>query len=248
MISFFFKRKPKVYGEIIPITADMHSHILPGIDDGCDTFEQSVELVKKFIAKGYKKLIATPHIMSDFYRNTPEIIHEKADQLRDIIQTEGLNIEIEAAAEYYIDEGFIKKLEQGEKLLSFGSKKYVLFETSYINPSPYFKYVVFALKTQGYIPVLAHPERYVYLFDDFKTLEEMYESGVLLQININSLAGYYSKHAQHLAEKLIERQMIAFAGSDCHNIRHAQVMEGAMKLPYYQSALSVGLLNNTLLT
>jgi tyrosine-protein phosphatase YwqE len=246
MISLFFKKKPKVYGDIVPINVDMHSHILPGIDDGCKTFEQSVELVKTFINKGYKKLITTPHVMGDYYRNTPEIIQEKVDQLRDIVKTSGLDIEIEAAAEYYLDESFLERIEKNEKLLSFGRKKYVLFETSYINPSPYFKHVVFSLRTQGYTPVLAHPERYVYLFNDFPALEEMYESGVLLQVNVNSLTGYYSKQSQMIAEKLIEQQMVAFVGSDCHNEKHARVMEAAMSRPHYQTALSLGLLNNTL--
>jgi tyrosine-protein phosphatase YwqE len=245
MISIF-RRKPKVYGEIVPITVDMHSHLLPGIDDGCQNFEQSVALVKFFKAQGYQKLILTPHIMGDFYQNTPEIIFDKLAQLREILHIQGIEMELEAAAEYYLDESFIARLEKGEELLSFGSKKYVLFETSYINPTPYLNYVIFTLISQGYTPVLAHPERYVYLFDDFKKLEEIHEKGALLQINMNSLAGYYSKQAQKVAEKLIDSQKVSFLASDCHHDKHARVMLGVRDLPYYKSGISLGLLNNTL--
>ena len=244
MISLF-KRKIESYGSIMPLNVDMHSHLLPGIDDGVETYEQSVEVIKKFIELGYKKLIITPHIMGDFYRNTPEIILDKLDKLNDIIHQLGLDIELEAAAEYYLDESFIERLQKGERLLSFG-KKYVLFETSYMNASPHLTQAVFMMQSQGYKPVLAHPERYVYLFNDYSKLHEWNEIGLLFQVNINSLSGYYSKPSKVLAEKLIDNKMVHFLGSDCHGDRHLKPMKDAREGSYYTKALKLDLLNNTL--
>ena len=224
----------------------MHSHLLPGIDDGVENYEEAVEVIRKLMAAGYKKLITTPHIMGDFYKNTPEIIYDKLDKLRDIAATMGLDVELDAAAEYYLDEWFVRKLKTDEPLMSFGKKKYVLFETSYMNASPYFDLVVFSLKSKGYTPVLAHPERYVYLFDKPEKLRQMYDTGVLFQININALSGYYSRASQKIAEKLIDNNMLAFLGTDCHGRRHLKHLEKARKTEAYKRALHADLLNNSL--
>lgn len=246
MISLF-RRKTKSYGNVLPLTVDMHSHLLPGIDDGCKTFDESIELIKELIDLGYKKLICTPHIMGDFYRNTPEIILNKLDQLTDIIQQLGLPIELSAAAEYYLDESFIKRIENEEQLLCFGEKKYVLFETSYMNASPYIDQVIFILFSLGYTPILAHPERYVYVFDNYDELHRLYDKGVLFQVNINSLSGYYSKPSKKIAEYLIDNQMVHFFGTDMHGERHLQSLKKSRETEHYLKALSQGVLNNQLL-
>ncbi|TAF32901.1 MAG: capsular biosynthesis protein [Cytophagales bacterium] len=247
MLSLF-KRKFKLYGNILPVSVDMHSHLLPGIDDGCKTFDESVELIKKFIKLGYKKLIVTPHIMGGFFPNTPEIIYQKLDQLRDIVSELGLDIQLEAAAEYYLDEHFMKLLQQPEPLMSFGKEKYVLFETSYMNASPYLDAAIFELQSKGYKPVMAHPERYVYLFEDHNLLYDLVEKGVHLQVNANSLAGYYSKPAQKIAQTLIIDKVVSFLGSDCHGQRHFDSLLKARETDYYYRALQHGLLNNSLLS
>ncbi len=226
----------------------MHSHLLPAIDDGVENYDQAVKAVQELVAQGYKKLITTPHIMGDFYRNTPEIIYDKLDKLQNILDTMGIEVEIEAAAEYYLDESFVRKLENQEPLLCFGEKKYLLFETSYINASPYLEHVVFMMQSQGYTPVLAHPERYIYLFENYEKLPELRRKGVHLQININSLVGYYSKASQMIAERLIDDQLISFMGTDCHGMRHIKHLKNASKRNYFRRALSGELLNNTLLS
>lgn len=246
MLSLFKKKKIE-QSPTATIQVDMHSHLLPAIDDGSKDMEQSVALVKTFVEMGYKKLITTPHIMSDFYRNTPEIIHDKLDKLNDILKSLHLDIEIAAAAEYYLDEGFVDKIEKKETLLSFDEKKkYLLFETSYMNASPHFDYAVFSLQSQGYQPVLAHPERYAYLFDSFEKLKKWYDKGILFQLNINSLSGYYSSSSKNIAEKLIDNKMVNFIGSDCHNEKHLNVMKQILGMTYYKKALKLDLLNHTL--
>lgn len=113
------------------LDVDLHSHFLPGIDDGVASFEEAIKTLTFFINRGYKKVITSPHIMSDYYKNTPEIIYNKLEELKLKVKENNLNIQVEAAAEYYLDEGFVEKLKKGEKLLTFGSN-YLLFETSYL--------------------------------------------------------------------------------------------------------------------
>ncbi len=246
MIFSLFKRKKNSTEYVSPLTVDMHSHLLPGIDDGSADFDQSIALIQKFVELGYKKLIMTPHVMGDFYKNTPEIIVDKLDKLTDIVKNLGLPIELGAAAEYYLDESFMERLDKQEKLLSFGDQ-YVLFETSFMNSSPYIDTAVFQLQSLGYKPVLAHPERYTYFFENTTKLYELQERGVHLQVNLNSLAGYYSKPSKLIAEKLIADRKVSFLGSDCHGERHLAVLQQVKATEYYKKALSLDLLNHTLL-
>lgn len=245
MISLF-RSKKMTYGTVSPITVDMHSHLLPGIDDGAENFEQAVEMLRAFEKLGYKKLIITPHIMGDHYRNTPEIIFNKLDQLADIATQLGIDLHLEAAAEYYLDEFFVQKLANREQLLTFG-ERYLLFEISFINYSPYLESAVFMMLSNGYKPVLAHPERYPYLYGKFYKLEELHVKGVLMQINSASLAGYYGPEARAVAERLIENRMVSFIGSDCHRNRHLEFHRKAQTSESYLKALNSNLiLNNRL--
>ncbi|HEX8545663.1 MAG TPA: CpsB/CapC family capsule biosynthesis tyrosine phosphatase [Cytophagaceae bacterium] len=247
-MNFFglFNKKKEEESTLTPILVDMHSHLLPGIDDGSESLEDSINLIKEYIGMGYKKLITTPHIMGDFFKNTPEIIREKLALLNAAVNKEGLDIKIEAAAEYYLDEWFLEKLNNEEPLLTFG-ENYVLIETSYLNEHPRLNETIFLLKAKGYWPVLAHPERYTYLYNDFKKYQEIYDRGISFQLNINSLAGYYSKTAQAIAIKLVEREMISFAGSDCHSMKHLDVLKKTRLSKEYKKLQSLYLLNNSLL-
>lgn len=227
------------------IHTDIHSHLLPAIDDGSKTYEESIDLLKEFIALGYQKVITTPHIMSDFYRNTPEIIHSKLNRLRNKIKEHQLEIEVDAAAEYYMDDWFIHQVNKKAPLLTFG-ENYLLFETSFMNKPNQFFDVLFKLQTQGYKPVMAHPERYTYLQNDFELAKKIHKQGVILQLNLNSLEGYYGKPAQKLAEKLIDNKMISFAGSDCHGKRHIESLGRVQRKKYYQKLQHLTLINNQL--
>lgn len=222
---------------------DIHSHLLPAIDDGSKSYEESITLLKRFISLGYKKVITTPHIMSDFYRNTPEIIQSKLQKLREKIRENKLEIQVEAAAEYYMDDWFIRQVNKKEPLLTFDDR-YLLFETSFMSKPKQFFEVIFKLQTQGYKPVMAHPERYTYLQGNFDLAEKIHSKQILLQINLNSLDGYYGKSAQKLAEKLIDKGMVSFAGSDCHGERHMACLEKVQKKKYYQKLKKLSMMNN----
>jgi protein-tyrosine phosphatase len=224
------------------IEVDMHSHVLPGLDDGADSLEKSLEMVAAFLRLGYRKLILTPHIMGDFYKNNPRNIQEKLSLLKQAVQEKGWEIDLACAAEYYLDEWFLEKVNGPEPLLSFGDQ-YVLFETSYINEALNFKEAVFALQSAGYKPVLAHPERYTYLHDRFEELVKMRTSGVLFQLNLLSLSGYYSERARRVAEKLVDQKLVDFVGTDAHHVRHLQGLTKTAASPYFKKVLDLPLQN-----
>jgi tyrosine-protein phosphatase YwqE len=245
-MSIFKIFKSKAPEPLNHVLVDMHSHILPGIDDGADTLDDSLEIVNGLISFGYKKAITTPHIMGDFFKNTPEVIHAKLQLVRDHLKKNNVDFQIEAAAEYYLDEMFMDKLNNEEKLLTFGDN-YLLFETSYINEPAFLPEAIFKLKSLGYRPVLAHPERYTYLYSGFKKFEEMFEKDIIFQININSISGYYSKGAQKFVRNLIDSNMIQFIGTDAHSQRHIEALKKSRREKYYKKLLELNLLNNSLL-
>lgn len=206
------------------LKTDMHSHLIPGIDDGSKTMEESIELVKRLAGYGLKKIITTPHIMSEYYRNTPEIINMGLEDLRKAVIQEGISIEIEAAAEYYMDEIFLEKVKDGEKMLTFGGN-YILVETGFINKPQMLLDIIFHLEMAGYKPILAHPERYQYLIMDKKLQEDLFERKLLFQVNLLSFTGFYSKQVKDFGETLVEKGVVALLGTDCHNERYLTMLE-----------------------
>ena len=242
MFHWFKKKK---ITQASPLTTDLHSHLLPGIDDGVETLEQAEEIILHFKQLGYTKLITSPHVMSDAYRNTSEGILAKLAELKHYLQSKGIAITIEAAAEYYLDETVMEMLETGKPMLTFGAK-YLLFETNFLNEPLNLKEFIFLANSRGYKPVLAHPERYLYLQQNWDKLQDLLDRGVLFQLNISSITGYYSKAVQVTATKMIDKGWVHFLGSDCHTFQHVKLVEAARHTKYYQKALSLPLLNSTL--
>jgi protein-tyrosine phosphatase len=240
----------KLAQPLASLGADMHSHLLPGLDDGAETLAHSLELLRELRALGFRKLIMTPHIMGDFYKNTPTTIRAALADLQQAAVEAGLgDVALECAAEYYLDEWLSQKIINGTELLSFGGEhRYLLFETSYMNEPFNLPHTIFALKAAGYQPVLAHPERYTYLYGRFSEIEKLKkEYGVLLQLNLNSLAGYYSPHARRVAEQMIDGGLVDFVGTDTHHLRHtAALASKTVASPYFHKLLALPLLNNTL--
>jgi tyrosine-protein phosphatase YwqE len=239
----WFRRKNVVSEN--PIRTDIHSHLLPGLDDGVQSFEDAEEIILRFIRAGYQKLITTPHIMSDAYRNTPAGIRSKLAELTKHLNTKNISIQIEAAAEYYLDEAFIKSVELDQEILTFG-KRFLLFETNFMTEPLHLKEFIFMATTKGYQLVLAHPERYIFLQNNLAKAEDLINRGVYFQLNTSSLTGYYSREAQRTAYKLIDKGWVHFVGSDCHSLQHIHLLEEAQTSRYYQKALTLPLLNNGL--
>lgn len=215
--------------DMAALGTDMHSHVIPGIDDGARTIEDSLDMLRGMVALGFTKVITTPHIMSDGYPNTPAIIREGLEKVRTAAQAAALPIQIEAAAEYYLDEQFDRYLEEG--LLCFGGeKRYVLFETSYVSKPLALRNALFRMQSQKYTPVMAHPERYQYHWqkDGLESIRELREGGVLMQVNTGSFAGRYSKQAAVLARQLVKEELVDFLGTDMHRVQQAQTLEQAL--------------------
>lgn len=242
----WLKKKKDPEFNFSSVGTDMHSHILPGIDDGAKNINDSLLLANRFKDLGYKKLIATPHIMADYFRNTPDSIQKSLDILREGLLKNNIDLEVSAAAEYYLDETFESKIEKKE-VLTFGDKKYLLFELSYINAPHNLFEVIEKIQNAGYQPVLAHPERYPYYYGAIENYQQIKERGCLLQLNIISLTGYYGKSCKQTAEELVDNMCIDFMGSDMHHLRHADALKESLNLERVQTLISQEQIHNLLL-
>jgi len=240
VFSFFGLNSKKLLSSV-----DLHSHLIPGIDDGAKDLETSLLLIKELKALGYKKLITTPHI-SDMFPNSSRTILEGYRILKEELSKQNIQIELEIGAEYYADEQFEILLESND-ILSFGKERYLLFELSYFTPPQDIDNLIYDIKLKGYTPVLAHPERYLYWHLDFNKYRELKEMGTLFQINLNSTVGYYNKDIQHIAEELITHSLVDFIGSDTHHMTHITSLKRSLNQALYKKIFKYNtILNDTL--
>lgn len=227
------------------LKTDVHSHFIPGIDDGAQTIEDSIALIKEMKNFGYTKVITTPHIMGDTYRNGKHNILPGLEVVRAAIKNENLEMQIEAAAEYYIDADLEEKIETKD-ILSF-SNNYVLFEMPFVAEPSNLGNVIFQLQLGGYKPVMAHVERYQFWHHDFNKIIDLRDKGVIIQMNISSLTGTYSPQVKRIAEKMIDEKIVDLLGSDCHHLGHVELLKQACYLPYLEKAINnCPLINSTL--
>jgi len=243
MFNIFAKRRQKLK---VPWAVDIHSHLLPGLDDGVKSIEESIYILKILQGLGYRKVITTPHVMSDHYPNTNVDILTKLKTVQEAARQNSLDIEVQAAAEYYLDEVFIQKIDSHEEMLTFGDK-YILFETSFFNKPAFLEDAIFKLNAQGYQPILAHPERYAYLIHDLNLLKKLKNMNVFLQMNLLSLAGHYGKDVKTFSRKLLKAQLIDFVGSDCHHVLHANELKHMLNRRNINTIMSQNILNKSLL-
>ncbi len=244
MFKLFSKSKPESNEpDMSGLKADMHSHLLPGIDDGSPDLATSIRMIKGLMGLGYTKLITTPHIMWDMYKNTHETILEKEALLNEAIKNEGLDITVKAAAEYFLDEHAEKLIKSSTRLLTI-SGNMVLVEFSMAFPSHSLKDILFELQMQNYQPVIAHPERYLYLDQNKEFYEELKDIGCLFQLNILSVAGYYGKSANELAQFLIKKNYYDLVGTDLHGDRHLDALQGGQYMPILNKLLESGKIRN----
>ncbi len=214
------------------IKTDIHSHLLPGIDDGCDKFEESLELLRLLNGFGYERFVITPHVMHHKYDNSKEHILSLFEKFKQKIKNEGLNVRLYVAAEYYLDEHFMELVESRD-VLSFGDD-YLLFELSFSTAPLFLDEAVFVMQSKGYKPVLAHPERYFYMHNSFDKYLDLKNKGVKLQLNINSFSGYYSKPVEKMAKRLFKEGLIDFLGSDTHGMRHIDALKHSIKTSVFK--------------
>jgi tyrosine-protein phosphatase YwqE len=223
---FFFKSKEIPLYEFFPLGfVDIHSHLLPGIDDGAVDLDTAIELIQKMSSYGIKNFITTPHILGDLYPNTPEIIREKlAIVKKELIKRNIIDVSIEAAAEYMLDEQFSILIEENKELLTL-KDNLVLVEMSYLSPPINIFDILFQMQLKGYKPVLAHPERYNSYHRDYRIYQKLKNAGCLLQLNLLSLTENYGKEVQKTSHRLLKENMYDFVGSDAHNLNHLRGLQ-----------------------
>jgi protein-tyrosine phosphatase len=237
--NIFNKKEPLLpLADLAILKNDIHSHLIPGIDDGAQTMNDSLEMLKVFQKSGYKKVITTPHIMSDYYRNTPKIINNGLAKIKQEIIANGIDIEIEAAAEYNVEPDFEEIIENDDVLTFGGENKYVLIELSFFSEPKRLNETIWALNNKGYSPVLAHVERYTYWHKDLDKITEMINRGVKLQLNIGSLTGAYGPEINKVADWLVDEKIIDLVGTDCHHLKHLDMLQHARKLPYFHKLIA----------
>jgi protein-tyrosine phosphatase len=228
------------------IQTDMHSHLLPGIDDGSRDMASSIELIRGLKGLGYKKLVTTPHIIWDMYRNTPEIVNQKLGELREAVNLAGIDIELHAGAEYFLDEHVEELLKTKQPLLTISGNK-VLTEFSMSFPSLNTKDILFEMQMQGYQPVIAHPERYIYLQHNKSFYQELKDLGCMFQLNILALSGYYGRSVKDLADYLLANSFYDLVGTDLHNLNHLEALQHAEMTPPLKKLMDSGQICNAAL-
>ena len=241
ILSKFFEQKELM--DFSVLNADMHSHLIPNVDDGSASTRETINIVQGLQAMGFKKFITTPHIMPEIYKNTSEIINSECEKLNAEIGSV-IGVSIKAAGEYYIDDDFPDRVRNGEIFLTFGDR-YILIEVNMMARDKRLEESLFELNVKGYKPVLAHVERYPYMFEggSLNYYSGLRDADVLLQVNLRSFSGQYGEIQKKIARQLAEHNMINFLGTDIHHESQLPVIHQAMKDAHVQKLL----MNNTLL-
>lgn len=237
---FFTKPKPALADLIPDGYTDIHSHLLPGIDDGSKDNEDTVLLINSLREYGFSQFITTPHVLTGVWNNTTTGITENEAATKAMLASNSLDMPFRAAAEYLLDDTF-HKLLQNEPLLTL-KDNYVLVEMSYLNPPIQLYDILFELQLKDYKPVLAHPERYLFYHMNFAEYHKLKKAGCLFQLNLLTVTGYYGKGVAETARKLLNADMIDFTGSDAHHTRHTEAFKN--KIVLKDTAPLVKALNN----
>lgn len=221
----FFRKKKGAHVDMSQISIDMHSHILPGIDDGSRNVEQSIELIKSLKNLGYTDFFFTPHVLGDYYPNTDETIQKSFDKLDYHLSLKNIDTQRNAVAEYFYDDRLVDLMESSS-IRTYGSTKFFLFELSFRQKPQLLKEFIYNVQMKGYRPILAHPERYTFATIDF--MEDLKNRGVHLQLDLMSLTNNYGKEVKKMADKMVANKMFDFVGTDIHRQDQIPIVEEAL--------------------
>jgi len=241
LLNLFKNQAPTEPVELSKLKVDIHSHLLPGLDDGAANMDETLAMLWKFQELGYQKLIMTPHVITGVYNNSSEAILEKLDEVISAAREVGITLQLECAAEYFLDDVFLEKVYNGDVLTFQGN--HVLFECSFRNESQILNNAIFAMRSNGYQPVLAHFERYMYYHDKPEYATQLRDLGVMIQVNMNSVLGHYGPEVKKQALRLIRDNAVDLVGSDCHRIQHLQLLENGLGSESLRSLLNCELKN-----
>ncbi|MBW1296523.1 tyrosine-protein phosphatase [Aquimarina litoralis] len=239
----FLSKKEIHLKDILPKGyVDIHSHLLPGIDDGVKTVYQSAYIIEQFQKLGLTKIITTPHIMNEVWPNTSDVIQNKHMEMKRVLSSLDIEIQLETSAEYMLDDLFYNRIQK-EDILPLHTN-YILVEMSTFNPPINLNELLFEIKLKGFTPILAHPERYSYYQNDLTKFQELKESGFLFQLNLLSMSGYYGEKVKNTAIKLLSEHLFDFAGSDVHNYQQYEALEKGF-LPKHADKVNQLMQNNS---
>jgi protein-tyrosine phosphatase len=204
---------------------DIHSHILPGVDDGAASIEDALNLMKKMRSFGIQNFVFTPHVMNEVWENSTERIMQRFHEFKFHVEQEpGLeNVTMRVAAEYMLDENFLHLLETKDLLTV--KDNMILVELSFMSPPMNLFRLLAEIQKKGYIPILAHPERYLSFHHNFGMYCKLKTAGCLFQVNLLSLSSYYNKEVQDTALWLIRNNLIDYLGTDIHKLHQMEAVE-----------------------
>lgn len=194
---------------------DIHSHLIPKVDDGSKSIEETVKMLKEARKAGFTDVILTPHYMEGYYKTETEIIKIWTNQLQNVLANENIDINLYSGNETYITEELIELLNKNE-VNTLANSRYLLLELPFNSKIKYLYEVLFTLKNSNIVPVIAHPERYTYIQENIEEAEKLVEQGCLLQCNYGSVIGNYGRKAKKTVKKLLKKDLVHFLGSDCH--------------------------------
>ena len=226
MLSFF-KSKPHLKDLLSEDYIDIHSHLLPGIDDGAKNISETTKLANAFKEIGISQFITTPHVSRYVWNNSPESIIENSIETKIALENNNVTVPFLAAAEYFMDDWFENHFKS-EKLLTL-KDNYVLVEMSYTNAPVELYRILFDLQIAGYTPVLAHPERYLFYHKNFDEYEKLKKAGCLFQLNLLALVDHYGEKVNKIANQLLKKGMYDFTGTDVHHSRHIHSLHQKVK-------------------
>jgi tyrosine-protein phosphatase YwqE len=201
---------------------DVHSHILPGVDHGSQSLEQSLEMLRAEAEMGVKRVILTSHVTAITFENTRETLTDAFLKLKDAVTDEGLDMELFLSAEYRMDEYFDKEYAADHLIPMPGN--HILLENSFQQELMNLDDLMFDLQVKGFRTILAHPERYPYYSRRHKRYEQLHNAGARFQVNILSFTGYFGEEARDSALWLAKNGYIDYLGSDMHNVKHAHII------------------------
>jgi len=197
---------------------DLHSHILPGVDDGASDLSVSLEMARIAVADGIQVMACTPHFMPGMYDNTAPDIRSRVSQLQSILKSENIPLQLVVGCDGHIRPDFLVKLRSKE-ILTLNDSRYVLFEPPHNIAPQRLEDVMFNILVSGFVPILTHPERLKWIEQDFALIERLCKEGVWMQITAGSLTGRFGARPHYWAQKMLGQGMIHILATDAHNVK-----------------------------
>ena len=260
MLTFLrnlFRKRPSqglVKNNLKLLVTDVHSHLVPGVDDGAPDMASALGLISRLHQMGFERLVTTPHIMSDLYPNTPEILQPRFNELKVVVAKRFPSLKLILAAEYFLDTSFIALLENPDELLTFhcvdplnGEKHDMLLFEFAFHEAPNDELLteaIFKMQTSGITPVVAHCARYPYWHMDRSKLEDLHDKGVILTVNAATLVGNYGDLAKETANHAVDQGWIRMVCSDTHAPHHIVAVKNLENSEILAKLIESGVLLN----